>query len=91
MVPWAPGVPLDHGVVTTTWPFNQGVTNSIGMALAPKWYQTTFNRVNFMLFDFDVYALAGDGCLQEVVSAEAASLARHLKPLVTAEPGWQGT
>jgi transketolase len=67
------------GVETTTGPLGQGVANSVGMAIAGTWMASYFNRPGFELFDFDVYALAGDGDLMEGVSAEAASLAGHLK------------
>jgi transketolase len=64
------------GIETTTGPLGQGVATSVGMALASKWQGERFGTE---LFDFDVYALAGDGCLMEGVSHEAASLAGHLK------------
>merc|ERR1719387_1283533 len=67
------------GVETTTGPLGQGVATSVGMAIASKWYAATFNKPDFELFNFDVYALCGDGCMQEGVSHEAASLAGHLK------------
>jgi transketolase len=67
------------GVETTTGPLGQGVATSVGMAMAGKWMAAQFNRPDFDMFDFDVYALAGDGCLMEGVSSEAASLAGHLK------------
>jgi transketolase len=67
------------GVETTTGPLGQGVATSVGMAIASKWYAARYNRSDFDLFNFDVYALAGDGCLQEGISGEAASLAGHLK------------
>src|SRR5688500_13014100 len=66
------------GVETTTGPLGQGVATSVGMAIASKWLGTHFNRPGFTMFDFDVYALAGDGCLMEGISGEAASLAGHL-------------
>ena len=67
------------GVETTTGPLGQGVATSVGMALAGKWLAQRYNRPNFTMFDYDVYALAGDGCMMEGISGEAASLAGHLK------------
>ena len=49
------------------------------MAIASKWLGATYNRPGFEVFDFDVYAMAGDGCYQEGVASEAASIAGHLK------------
>ena len=66
------------GVETTTGPLGQGVATSVGMALASHWLAARYNKPNFPLFGFDVYALAGDGCMMEGVSGEAASLAGHL-------------
>ena len=67
------------GVETTTGPLGQGVATSVGMAIAARWFRSYFNRPNFDLFDYDVYALCGDGCMMEGISGEAASLAGHLK------------
>jgi transketolase len=67
------------GVETTTGPLGQGVATSVGMALAGKWMAAYFNRPNFDLFNYNVYALCGDGCMMEGVSGEAASLAGHLQ------------
>jgi len=75
----APGHPeyrWTSGVETTTGPLGQGVATSVGMAIAGKWQGARYGRE---LFDFDVYAIAGDGCLMEGVSNEAASLAGHLQ------------
>jgi len=66
------------GVETTTGPLGQGVATSVGMAIAAQWQAAHFNRPGFELFDFDVYALGGDGCMMEGISGEAASLAGHL-------------
>src|SRR5262245_19590737 len=67
------------GIETTTGPLGQGVATSVGMAIASRWLAARYNRPDFPMFDFDVYAMAGDGCLMEGISAEAASLAGHLK------------
>ena len=67
------------GVEATTGPLGQGLSCSVGMALASRWLAKTYNRPGFELFDFNVYALCGDGCLMEGVSSEAASLAAHWK------------
>jgi len=67
------------GVETTTGPLGQGVAASVGMAIAGRWLAERYNRGDLTVFDFDVYALAGDGCMMEGVSAEAASLAGHLR------------
>ncbi len=66
------------GVETTTGPLGQGVATSVGMALAGRWLADRYNRNGLKLFDYDVYALAGDGCMMEGISSEAASLAGHL-------------
>lgn len=67
------------GVETTTGPLGQGLATSVGMAIAARWFASYFNRPGFTLFDYDVYALCGDGCMMEGISGEAASLAGHLK------------
>jgi transketolase len=67
------------GVECTTGPLGTGIATSVGMSIAGLWYAATFNRPGYNLFDYDVYALAGDGCLMEGIGAEAASLAGHLK------------
>ncbi len=67
------------GVETTTGPLGQGVANSVGMAIASRWLAARYNKPGFDLFDFNVYALCGDGDMMEGVSGEAASLAGHLK------------
>jgi transketolase len=77
-----PGHPESHlttGVETTTGPLGQGAGNSVGMAIAAKWLAENFNRPGFDIFNFNVYAICGDGDLMEGVASEAASLAGHLK------------
>ncbi len=71
-------IPLTSGVEATTGPLGQGVATSVGMAIAAEWLATRYNQGEFTLFDFNVYALAGDGCMMEGISGEAASLAGHL-------------
>jgi transketolase len=65
------------GVETTTGPLGQGVATSVGMAMAGRWLAARYNTADFTMFDFDVYAQAGDGCMMEGISSEAASLAGH--------------
>jgi len=67
------------GVETTTGPLGQGAANSVGMAIAAFWNAGYFNRPGYELFNYDVYALLGDGCMMEGVTCEAASYAGHLK------------
>jgi transketolase len=77
----APGHPEYHwtsGVETTTGPLGQGVSTSVGIAIAEKWLASHFNRPDFEVFDYKVYVVCSDGCLMEGVGSEAASLAGHL-------------
>jgi transketolase len=77
----APGHPEYHwvsGVETTTGPLGQGVATSVGLAIGEKWLAHHFNRPGFEIFDYNIYAVCGDGCLMEGVASEAASLAGHL-------------
>jgi transketolase len=77
----APGHPEYHwvsGVETTTGPLGQGVATSVGMGIARKWLANRYNRPGFEIFDYNVYAVCGDGCMMEGVASEAASLAAHL-------------
>jgi transketolase len=77
----APGHPEYHwvsGVETTTGPLGQGVATSVGMAISEKWLAARYNRPGFEIFDYNIYAVCGDGCMMEGVGSEAASLAAHL-------------
>jgi len=77
----APGHPEYRwvsGVETTTGPLGQGVATSVGMAIAEKWLASRYNRPGFEIFDYNIYAVCGDGCMMEGVASEAASLAGHL-------------
>ncbi|MBV8050852.1 MAG: transketolase, partial [Acidobacteriaceae bacterium] len=77
----APGHPEYRwvsGVETTTGPLGQGVATSVGMAIAEKWLAHRYNRPDFDIFNYNIYAVCGDGCLMEGIASEAASLAGHL-------------
>ncbi len=77
-----PGHPehgLTPGVETTTGPLGQGCGNSVGMAIGGRFLGAQFNRPEFPLFDFNVYAFCSDGDLMEGVASESASLAGHLQ------------
>src|SRR5437660_8585049 len=77
----APGHPEYHwvsGVEKTTGPLGQGVATSVGMGIAEKWLANRYNRPGFEIFNYNIYAICGDGCLMEGVASEAASLAGHL-------------
>jgi transketolase len=77
----APGHPeyrIVSGVETTSGPLGQGVATSVGMAIAQKWLATRYNKPGFEIFNYNIYAVCGDGCMMEGISSEAASLAGHL-------------
>jgi transketolase len=77
-----PGHPesnLTTGVETTTGPLGQGVANSVGMAIAERWLAAHFNRPGFELFNYNIWAICGDGDMMEGISSEAASVAGHLR------------
>ncbi|MET7886443.1 transketolase [Streptomyces avermitilis] len=70
------------GVETTTGPLGQGVANAVGMAMASRYERGLFDpdaAPGTSPFDHFIYAIAGDGCLQEGISHEASSLAGHQK------------
>jgi transketolase len=76
----APGHPEYHwvsGVETTTGPLGQGVATSVGFAIAQKWLASRYNKPGFEIFNYNTYAVCGDGCMMEGVASEAASLAGH--------------
>jgi transketolase len=77
--PGHPEYGLTTGVEATTGPLGQGVGNSLGMAITAQWLAARYNRPGFKIFDYNVYAICGDGDMMEGVASEAASLAGHLK------------
>jgi len=77
--PGHPEYGLTSGVETTTGPLGQGVANSVGMAIAERWLAEHFNRPEFELFNYNVWAVCGDGDMMEGISSEAASIGGHLK------------
>jgi transketolase len=67
------------GVETTTGPLGQGIATSVGMAIAGHWLAARYNQPDLPVFDYDVYAICGDGCMMEGISNEAGSIAGHLR------------
>ena len=76
----APGHPEYHlvsGVETTTGPLGQGIATSVGMAIGQRWLASRYNKPDFSIFDYDVYAICGDGCLME-----ASARKRRRSPVI---------
>lgn len=69
---------LTPGIEVTTGPLGQGFANGVGMAIAQKYMAARYNKPDFNIFDYHIYAICSDGDIMEGVSAEAASLAGHL-------------
>ena len=76
--PGHPEFGMTAGVEATTGPLGQGISNSVGMAIAQKYLSAYFDKDDSGIFDYNIFTIAGDGCLQEGVASEACSLAGHL-------------
>jgi len=73
-----PGHPergVTDGIEVTTGPLGQGISNAVGLAIAQAHLAATYNRPGYDIFDNYTFAICGDGCLQEGVASEAASMA----------------
>lgn len=66
------------GIEVTTGPLGQGIASAVGLAIAQAHFAALFNRPGFPIVDHHIYVFCGDGCLQEGISCEAASIAGHL-------------
>ena len=67
------------GVECTTGPLGQGIANAVGFAISAKHAAARYNTPEYEIFDQTVYCLAGDGCMQEGISREAAAIAGTLR------------
>jgi len=76
--PGHPEFGFTPGVEATTGPLGQGISNAVGMAIAQKYLAARYNTDTHNIFDYSIFAICGDGCLQEGISHESCSLAGHL-------------
>lgn len=76
--PGHPEYDIARGIETTTGPLGQGFANAVGLSIEQKILSQKFNKGNLPLFDYNIYAFMGDGCMMEGISYEAASIAGHL-------------
>ena len=78
LTPGHPEANHTDGVEVTTGPLGQGFANAVGLAMAQANAAAAFNKDGFELFNNRTYVFLGDGCMQEGVASEAASMAGHL-------------
>lgn len=79
ITPGHPEYNIKLGIEMTTGPLGQGLGTAVGMAIAEKYLEKTFNTKKHKIFDYKIYALCGEGDLMEGISYEAVSLASNLK------------
>ena len=79
ITPGHPEYNINLGIEMTTGPLGQGLGTAVGMAIAEKYLEKTFNTKKHKIFDYKIYALCGEGDLMEGISYEAVSLASNLK------------
>ena len=74
LTPGHPEYGHTKGIETTTGPLGQGLANAVGMAMAQEFKAAHFNKKDMKIVDHHIFSLAGDGCMMEGISSEAASL-----------------
>ena len=79
ITPGHPEVHVTPGIEVTTGPLGQGIGNAVGMAIAESHLAAVYNKPGYEIFNNHTFVFCGDGCMQEGVACEAASLAGHLK------------
>ncbi|MBF9254896.1 transketolase [Pontibacter sp. 172403-2] len=77
--PGHPEYGITPGIEITTGPLGQGFANGVGFAIAQRYLAARYNKPGFTLFDYNIYAICSDGDMMEGVTAEAASMAGHLR------------